>query len=102
MEYTNRIHQLDCAGVLAHVLQLAAPAPIYVGVDDEPAERRIVVAWLAQQLGVTAPSAQATQRDATAEPAQGKRCSNRLLRASGYAFRFPTFREGYADVLTHA
>jgi hypothetical protein len=30
---------------------------------------------------------------------RGKRCSNRRLRASGYTFRFPTFREGYADVI---
>jgi nucleoside-diphosphate-sugar epimerase len=94
-EYTNRIHQLDCAGVLAHLLRLAAPAPIYVGVDDAPADRRAVVEWLAQRLGVAGPP----PPSATPAPARGKRCANRRLRASGYQFRFPTFREGYADVL---
>ena len=34
-----------------------------------------------------------------AAPATGKRCSNARLRASGFRFRYPTFREGYAAVL---
>ena len=34
--------------------------------------------------------------------ASGKRCSNAKLRASGYRFRYPTFREGYAAVLAGA
>jgi nucleoside-diphosphate-sugar epimerase len=96
-EYTNRIHQLDCAGVLAHLLRLASPAPHYVGVDDEPADRRVVVEWIARRLGVTAPPPPAAS-GGDVRP-RGKRCSNRLLRSSGYVFRFPTFREGYADVL---
>jgi len=99
-EYTNRIHQLDCAGVLAHLLRLGSPAPVYVGVDDEPADRRVVVAWLAQRLGVPMPKPVAQPNaGAAAAPPRGKRCSNRLLRASGYTLRFPTFREGYADLL---
>lgn len=96
-EYTNRIHMRDCAGVLAHVARLEAPAPTYIGVDDEPADRRAVVEWLAARLGVAPPK---RAQDATsASTARGKRCSNRLLRASGYRFLYPTFREGYADVL---
>lgn len=96
-EYTNRIHRLDCAGVLAHVARLPSPAPTYIGVDDEPADRRAVVEWLAARLGVTPP--ERTQDANGASVARGKRCSNRLLRASGYRFRHPTFREGYADVM---
>jgi nucleoside-diphosphate-sugar epimerase len=97
-EYTNRIHRFDCAGVLAHVARLATPAAIYIGVADEPADRRAVVEWMAQRLGVATPPATAA---AAPSPARGKRCANRALRASGYRFRFPTFREGYADVLSH-
>jgi hypothetical protein len=39
----------------------------------------------------------APPHSAAAPPAgeRGKRCSNRLLLAAGYRFRFPTFREGY-------
>ena len=31
--------------------------------------------------------------------ATGKRCSNARLRATGYRLRYPTFREGYAELL---
>jgi hypothetical protein len=39
--------------------------------------------------------------DATADPerAGSKRCRNDRLLASGYEFRYPTFREGYTAVL---
>lgn len=35
------------------------------------------------------------------EPTRGgnKRCSNALLRSTGFEFRYPSFREGYRDVL---
>jgi hypothetical protein len=32
-------------------------------------------------------------------PRTNKRCSNRALVASGYTLRYPTFREGYAELL---
>lgn len=93
--YTNRIHRDDCAGVLAHLLALATPAELYVGVDDDPAPQCEVMDWLAGRLGVSAPA-----REAAGEPA-GKRCSNRRLRATGYEFIFPGFREGYGAMLAH-
>jgi hypothetical protein len=37
---------------------------------------------------------------ASGRAASNKRCRNALLRALGYAFRFPTYREGYAALLT--
>ena len=97
-EYTNRIHRDDCAGALRHLLGLGRLEPLYLGVDDEPADRRLVLRWLAERLGVPPP------REAPAEPAaggpaaSGKRCRNARLRASGYRFRYPTFREGYAPL----
>jgi nucleoside-diphosphate-sugar epimerase len=101
-EYTNRIHRKDCAGVLAHLLRLDRPASAYIGVDDEPADRRAVVEWIANRLGVPAPKPPSSHADEASRHARGKRCSNRLLRSSGYDFLFPTFREGYTDVLAHS
>jgi len=88
--YTNRIHRDDAAGALAHLLSLARPAPVYVGVDCDPAPEAELHRWLAERVGAPPPGS----RDA-ADAGRGKRCSNRLLLASGYRFRFPTFREGY-------
>lgn len=91
--YTNRIHRDDCARALAHLLTLDAPAPVYVGVDDDPAPEREVLEWLAARLGVPSP------RPGNHRDAPNKRCSNGLLKSSGFSLQHPTFREGYAWML---
>jgi hypothetical protein len=61
--------------------------------DLEPADQCEVLRWLASQLGLPAPPvvpAGATNRRAN------KRSRNDRLVASGYRFRHPTFRDGYA------
>jgi nucleoside-diphosphate-sugar epimerase len=94
--WTNRIHRDDCAGAIAHLLALPAPAPVWLGVDHEPAERGVVLDWLADRLGVARPRRMA---DAPRGRGGNKRCDGGRLRASGYLFRYPTFREGYAALL---
>lgn len=93
----NRIHRDDCAGAIAHLLALEAPAPVYVGVDDAPAPLDEVYRWLARELGVAEPPA--GPADARGRASTRKRCSNRRLRASGYALRYPTYREGYRALI---
>lgn len=96
--FSNRIHRDDCAGVLAHLVQRALSGqpldPIYLASDDEPAALHEVSAWLAEQLGVEITDRSATRR------AGSKMCSNRRLRATGYNFRYPSYREGYGAILT--
>jgi nucleoside-diphosphate-sugar epimerase len=94
--YTNRIHRDDAAAAIVHLCTMAEePAPVYVGVDDDPAELGDVLRFLASELGLDAP------RSGNAGDARGgnKRCSNALLRGTGYSFKYPTFREGYRDIL---
>jgi nucleoside-diphosphate-sugar epimerase len=98
--YTNRIHRDDCAGVLQHVMQLANPDPVYVAVDHDPADQCKVYRWLAQQLGVPPPRTTATTDTETPFQRSNKRCRNAKLVATGYRFRYPTFREGYSALLT--
>ena len=96
-KYTNRIHRDDCAGVLSHLIERDRIDDAYIGVDDAPVEECEVLEWLAARLGAPAPRrVGAGSGPATAS---GKRCSNARLRASGYRFRYPSFREGYAAVL---
>lgn len=95
--FGNRIHQADCAGAVAHVLSLASPLPIYVGVDHAPDPLDDVYRWVAQQLG--RPEPERGEPDARARGTGRKRCSSALLRASGYAFRVPSYREGYAPAI---
>jgi nucleoside-diphosphate-sugar epimerase len=98
--FTNRIHRDDCAGLLAHILDLPEPEPLYVGVDDEPAPLEAVLRWLAEQLGVPLPPpSPAAPGDASRRNRSNKRCSNARLRASGYELAYPTYREGYAELI---
>ena len=79
------------AEIVRHLLMLPRPEAVYIGVDNEPADRRVVAEWMAKRLGSDLPSPAAV---VAARP-HGKRCSNRRLRESGYQFLFPSFREGY-------
>jgi nucleoside-diphosphate-sugar epimerase len=92
--YTNRIHRDDVAGALAHLLRLAAPERLYLGVDAEPASEETVYRWLAARVGRPLPEPGPRDAGAVRSPS-GKRCSSRRLLASGYRLLFPTFREGY-------
>ena len=97
--YTNRIHRDDCAGALAHLMSLASKDEVYLGVDDEPAERCEVLRWLAARLGVPPPRVEPSSSAGPRSARGSKRCRNAKLRAAGYQFRYPTFREGYAAIL---
>jgi nucleoside-diphosphate-sugar epimerase len=98
--YTNRIHRDDCVGVLHHLLFLPDAARLYLGVDHCPASYLEVVTFVAECLGLPPPSL-LNQR--VAPPGRrlrsNKRCSNARLRDSGYVFTYPSFREGYQDLL---
>lgn len=96
--YGNRIHADDAAGLLAYLLQadLAGQPlqPCYIGVDDAPAALDEVVDWLRERLGITRWSdTQSVRRTGS------KRCSNARARALGWAPQYPSYREGYGQLL---
>ncbi|NUS36013.1 MAG: NAD-dependent epimerase/dehydratase family protein [Pseudarthrobacter sp.] len=96
VRYTNRIHRDDAAAAIIHLATMAAePAPTYLGVDDDPADLGTVLRFLAREMGLGEPPV------GDAGPARGgnKRCRNELLRGTGFGFAFPSFREGYRDIL---
>ncbi len=96
-QYTNRIHRDDCVGALRHLMGLEAPERLYLGVDCEPAAEASVLGWLAGVMGT--PPARAVESAPRRRARGNKRCRNDRLLASDYAFRYPTFREGYTAVL---
>ena len=78
-------------------MQLESPEKIYLGVDCDPADEETVLRWLSGALGAPPP-----RPSPAAEGRRGrsnKRCRNDRLLASGYVFRYPTFREGYAALI---
>lgn len=94
--YSNRIHVDDCAGVLAHLIGLPAVQPVYLASDCEPSPLGEVKQWLAAQLGYDAAH---LQPGADAASRASKRCRNQRLLDSGYRFRYPTYQQGYRQVL---
>lgn len=97
--YSNRIHRDDCAGVLVHLIDRALAGEtlheLYLGSDCEPAPIHEVMTWLARQLKVE--SSETIQSPLRRRAS--KRCDNTRLLESGYRFRYPSYREGYAQVL---
>jgi nucleoside-diphosphate-sugar epimerase len=103
------VHRVDAAGAVAYLLtEDRARDEIVLVTDDEPADKWAFADWLADQCGVDEPTKQ-TKRERLAEDGlsaaaqrrieTSKRCSNDYLRELGYAFTYPTYREGYRDAV---
>lgn len=93
-QWTNRIHVDDAASAVVRLLEVEQPAPVYLGVDDEPSTRFDTLSFIADRLGVT------PGLDLSELPTRGnKRASNRRLRSTGWSPRFPSYREGYTALL---
>lgn len=97
--FTNRIHQRDCVGVLAFLLELrltgAALAQYYLASDDDPAPMWEVASWLAERLHCLPPTVKAVG----AKAGMNKRCSNARLKAVGYQLQYPSYKDGYLELI---
>lgn len=100
-QFTNQIHRDDAAAAIVHLTTMQDwPETIHIGDDDCPVDQREVVEFLAHSLDLTMPSVAADLAQLLGS--RGKRCRNTRLRESGFAFSYPTYREGYAAVLEGA
>ncbi|MBA1147025.1 SDR family oxidoreductase [Ectothiorhodospiraceae bacterium WFHF3C12] len=95
--YTNRIHESDCIGVLAHVGALSHPRPVYLGVDDAPCTQCELMDYIAGLLGLPRP--ERVSGDPGGLRGSNKRCGNQRLKDSGYRLIYPGYREGYAAIV---
>ena len=98
--YTNRIHRDDAAGVLQYLMRMEEPENLYLGVDNAPCDLREIAQWLAQRLTTELQPTDSPEEPGD-RPRTSRRCRNTRLRETGYAFVYPTYREGYAAVLAH-
>jgi len=107
--YLNMVHRADAAGAVRFLLDRdRARGEVVLVVDDEPVEKHAFADWLASEAGRDPPPKRsigerlaggdlpATARDRIRAQ---KRCSNEKLRGLGYAFTYPTFREGYREAI---
>ncbi|ELY43099.1 SDR family oxidoreductase [Natronorubrum bangense] len=107
--YLNMVHRDDAAGAVRYLLEedLARGEVVQV-VDDEPVDKWTFADWLAAACDVAQPpkrtKADRLEETDLSEAARrriltSKRCSNEKLRELGYAFAYPTYREGYRDAI---
>jgi len=97
--WTNRIHRDDCVGVLELMVKKVMAGEklekIYLATDDEPAALFDVLEWMKDRIGDV-------ERDHDMPEATrraNRRCSNKRLRALGYEFKYPNYRDGYDEIL---
>jgi nucleoside-diphosphate-sugar epimerase len=107
--YLNMVHREDAAGAVRFLLEADVGRDAVVNVvDDEPVEKWAVADWLAAQCGEPDPEKETLESRLEAVDAEqrrrrlraNKRVSNDRLRELGYEFTYPTFREGYRDVIS--
>ena len=92
--WANRIHIDDAAAAVVHLLELADPLPLYLGVDSAPLPLDVLYDHLAGLVGAPLPD------DGPAPAGVGsKQLSNARLRASGFRPQWPDAREGYAALV---
>ena len=94
-KYTNRIHLEDAARALSHLAQLSSPDSLYIAVDDQPSDNNLVIASLACALAVETPR----YAEKTHSTSSNKRCCNKKLKETGFQFRYPSWREGYEELI---
>src|SRR5436190_10229664 len=95
----NMIHRDDVVGAVIAALKQAGPGEIYNVADDEPVTQVEFFSWLSEKLGRRLPPVAVNAPGIDRKRGiSNKRISNlKLKTVLGYQFKYPTFREEYAD-----
>jgi nucleoside-diphosphate-sugar epimerase len=97
--WTNWCHQADAVAATLAALDRGEDGRVYHATDAHPASRRELVEWVSARLGIEPP-----RREADADAVPGRRGANRRVHgertraALGLALRYPSFREGLAEL----
>ena len=97
--YLNHIHVDDVVRLIRFLLECGAPGEVYLGVDDEPVLRSGFYRWLADRAGIEPAGARAPDR---MRSVTSKRCSNQKIKSLGFVFKYPTYREGFSNLMPQA
>jgi len=92
--FLNLMHREDIMLALPFLFEKAEPNQVYHGVDDFPFLKSELCDWLSAEL-----SRRPKHRIQKASSLTGKRCRNDKLKALGMKLTYPSFREGYQDLI---
>jgi len=91
--WANRIHVVDAARAITHLMTLPNPLNTYLITDSTPLPMRTLYLSLAQLVGGPVPP------EGSAPMFVGsKRLNNAKLRATGFELNWPDCRDGYAEI----
>ena len=97
--YTNRIHVVDAARAVLHLIKRRrdgfAPPEIVNLVDRDPVSMQDLLAELQSRMGIVPTEARILGRGS-------KRVSGERLAATGFVWAYPSWREGYGEMLQSA
>lgn len=95
-QWTNRIHSDDCAALFCHFMDLHLKGQVlhelYLGTDCEPVKQFALRRWLSSKLDVQL-------KDVGTAKESGRRCRNERLLDSEFKFLFPSYKEGYSEMI---
>jgi nucleoside-diphosphate-sugar epimerase len=95
--WMNFCHQSDAVAFVLAALERGAAGAVYHGSDAHPPRRRELVEWVASRLGIPPPRTEA------ATPGPDRRILSEWTRHSlGVELRYPSFREGLAELMPAA
>jgi nucleoside-diphosphate-sugar epimerase len=108
--WVNLVHRDDAVGAIRSCLAAltVVPGGIFNVADDEPVRKRELVEWLAKRVGsevaeikfnAEASGRSGHRRNATGETPSRRISSVRLKRELGWQCAWPSFREGYGQIL---
>jgi nucleoside-diphosphate-sugar epimerase len=92
--FLNMIHRDDVIGGIIAILKNGRAGEIYNLVDDEPVRQVHFFRWLSETLGKPMPPFVAETADAKRGHTNRRILNRKLKMELGFAFRYPTFRQG--------
>jgi len=99
--WTNRIHREDLIRALTFCIERPELGGTVLASDCEPAQLGTMQDWVLSKLGgvPTVPTAAAPGSRAGAEARRSRRIQPTRLTALGFSWRYPSYRDGYTELL---
>lgn len=94
--FVNRIHVDDAVSGIELLLERGKVREIYLGVDDHPSTQKEFYEWLCPKLGLKITTDTASKEIARVS---NKRCLNKKIKVLGLKLKYPTFKEGYDQLI---
>jgi nucleoside-diphosphate-sugar epimerase len=97
--FSNRIHVLDMARMLYHLMRVHYNEGIYIASDHEPTPINTIISWLSATTGHPLPAHTIEHGADPGDTKSNKRLNNARILHTGFRFEFPNYRQGFKHIL---